>query len=103
MTTESAIKIVRRAMRVVVDAILDENSNPKESYQSKYEHLRAVDEQVLAALYKSKNGSMVRGKMVWDYHRLGKKIYELYHEKGPFPFTLTRMKPRRWMFKAMAY
>ena len=90
-------------MRVVVDSILEENSNPKESYQSKYEHLRAVDEKVLDALYKSKNGSTVRGKTVWDYHRLGKKIYELYHVKGSISFILTGMKPQRWMFKAMAY
>ena len=101
MTTESAIKIVRRAMRVVVDAILDENSNPKESYQRKYEHLRAVDEKVLPALYKVKNGSTVSSKTVLDYQRLGKKIYELYHDK--WPFNLSGMKPRRWMFKAMAY
>ena len=103
MTVEAAIKSIRIAMRVVVDAILDENSDPKESYQSKYDHLRAIDEEVLAALHKAKKGTTVRGKKVMDYYRLGKKIHDLYHEKGPFSFTLTGIKPQRWMFKAMTY
>lgn len=91
---------VKAAWRVIVDNIMGENSCPKESYQTKYDKVHAVDYILIDQLetYIRLVGVPHRenlDELLW----LAEKIRKFDAEHSGF--LMGQVKPERWMFKMM--
>lgn len=108
ISPKDALKVVKEAMTVIVDACTGENSNPKESYQKKYAKVHAVNDAVLDTLL-HKAGVMFEKECKTreydstiaayeDAYFLGSDIKK-WHEKSNFAFSDKPLRPERWMFR----
>ena len=100
MTIRTAERRIKAAMAVIVDHILDENSNPHESYQKKYAKLKAIDEDLIYFLESTKaDDSYCRFPRLSELINLAKKIHTL--STSNVSCLSLPIKPKRWMFKTM--
>lgn len=95
MSINRAKVVVRKAMKVIVDFMVGEL--PNESYQSQYDKVNAVDDEVIKALGSANFNDDARAKEMFG---LAKNIkawagdHVSFMARGPIP-------PQRWMFKTM--
>ena len=97
MSPTEALRIVKDAMTVIVDAVVGENSNPSESFQSKYDKLDAVTTDVTKTLYSLDIGADYTEKYrsaAW----ISERIRDFYINNSPSPLAGV-VKPERWMFE----
>lgn len=95
ISIDRAKTIVRNAMKVIVDFMVGEHLD-KESYQSKYDKVAAVDDDVITAL----------GSADFNDDRIAQELYRLAKNiKGwnedHLSFFCGEPCPQRWMFKTM--
>ena len=95
MSIDRAKTIVRTAMKVIVDFMLNEN-NISESNQSLYGKVHAVDSTVIKAL---SSADFNDDKIAQELYRLAKNIKEWDEDNGSF--LVGEPCPQRWMFKTM--
>jgi len=96
MSIDRAKTKVREAMRVIVDFMVGENSSPMEGYQSKYDKVSAIDDEVIEALGKA---DIKEDKIALEYYRLAKDIK--VWAKDHLSFMMGEACPQRWMFKTI--
>lgn len=94
MTIEQAKARIKKAMRIIVDLMLGENSDPSESYQTKYDIVDAVDDDVISTL---RNMNVNNDAEVSEMLELGKHIKCWY--ESHVSFLLDEPRPERWMFR----
>ena len=95
MSIAYAKGIVRSAMKVIVDMMVGEQQN--ESYQSQYDKVNAVDDEVIKALGSANFNDDVMAKEMFG---LAKNIKAWEEDHVSF-MVGDPIPPQRWMFKTM--
>ena len=94
MSIAYAKGVVRSAMKVIVDMMVGEQQN--ESYQSQYDKVNAVDDEVIKTLEEADFKDALKAK---EFHRLAKNIKSWAEDN--MSFLAGEPIPQRWMFKTM--
>ena len=94
MSIAYAKGVVRSAMKVIVDMMVGEQQN--ESYQSQYDKVNAVDDEVIKTLEEADFKDDFNAK---EFHRLAKNIKSWAEDN--MSFLAGEPIPQRWMFKTM--
>ena len=94
MSIAYAKGVVRSAMKVIVDMMVGEQQN--ESYQSQYDKVNAVDDEVIKTLEEADFKDDFKAK---EFQRLAKNIKSWAEDN--MSFLAGEPIPQRWMFKTM--
>ena len=94
MSIAYAKGVVRSAMKVIVDMMVGEQQN--ESYQSQYDKVNAVDDEVIKTLEEEDLKDDFNAK---EFYRLAKNIKSWAEDN--MSFLAGEPIPQRWMFKTM--
>lgn len=95
MSIDRAKTIVRKAMKVIVDFMVGAQLD-KESYQSKYGKVHAVDDEVIKTLG---SADFNDDKVAKELYRLARNIHNW--DEDHQSFFIAEPIPQRWMFKTM--
>ena len=95
MTTNEASEIVCSAFRVIIDGVLNKNSNPKESYQDKYEKVEKVTQDVVDALDRAFLITLNIGYAIKS--KIARNIIN-FKENNPGSYLAEQIPPEEWMF-----
>lgn len=95
MSINRAKVVVRKAMKVIVDFMV--GKSPNESYQSQYDKVNAVDDEVIKALGSANFNDDVMAKEMFG---LAKNIKAWAEDHVSF-MVGDPIPPQRWMFKTM--
>ena len=95
MIGHRASAIVCDAFRVIIDGVLNKNSNPKESYQDKYEKVEKVTQDVVDALDRE---FLITLNIVYAIRsKIARNIIN-FKENNPGSYLAEQIPPEEWMF-----
>ena len=95
MIEHRASAIVCDAFRVIIDGVLNKNSNPKESYQDKYEKVEKVTQDVVDALDRE---FLITLNIAYAIRsKIARNIIN-FKENNPGSYLAEQIPPEEWMF-----
>jgi uncharacterized FlaG/YvyC family protein len=95
MTANRASEIVCDAFRVIIDGVLNKNSNPKESYQDKYDKVDKVNQGIVDTLDREFLITLNIGYAIKS--KIARNIIN-FKENNPGSYLAEQIPPEEWMF-----